>query len=57
MFKGFIDGLKKSFSGKDHLRNINKCSNSGDPSYSDLCLKCEVEDVYKKSQENGRDNV
>jgi|TARA_R110002096_G_scaffold233280_6_gene423351 hypothetical protein len=57
MFKGFIDGLKKSFSGKDHLRNINKCSNCGDPSYSDLCLKCEVEDVYKKSQENGRDNV
>ena len=57
MFEGFIDGLKKSFSGKDHLRKINKCVKCGDPSYSDLCLKCEVEDVYKKSQENGRDNV
>ena len=30
MFKGFIDGLKKSFSGKDHLRNINKCSKCGE---------------------------
>ena len=49
LFSGFINGLKKSFSGKDHLRNINTCEKCGKPSFSDKCLRCEVDDVFKKS--------
>tara|TARA_R110002051_G_scaffold2342_2_gene12320 strand:- start:14 stop:187 length:174 start_codon:yes stop_codon:yes gene_type:complete len=57
MFKGFIDGLKKSFSGKDHLRNINKCKVCNKPAFTNICLYCKTEQDYDKSQENGRDNV
>ena len=43
----FIGGLKKSFSGKDYVREITKCLHCGKPSFFDYCLKCEVEEAYR----------
>jgi hypothetical protein len=47
IISNFIIGLKKSFSGKDYLREINQCDKCGKPSFFDSCLKCEVDDAYK----------
>ena len=44
---GFINGLKKSFSGKDYLRNINQCDKCGKPSFFKSCLKCETDEAYR----------
>jgi hypothetical protein len=45
--KGFINGLKKSFSGKDYLREINQCDKCGKPSFFGSCLKCETDEAYR----------
>ena len=47
IIRNFINGLKKSFSGKDYLREINQCAKCGRPSFFDSCLKCEVDDAYR----------
>jgi hypothetical protein len=47
MFKGFIDGLKKSFSGKDYTRKLNKCEKCGKPAFFSTCLKCEVDEAFR----------
>lgn len=43
----FIGGLKKSFSGKDYLRDINQCNKCGKPSFFNSCLKCETDEAYE----------
>jgi hypothetical protein len=47
MIRGLINGLKKSFSGKDYLRNINQCDKCGKPSFFKSCLKCETDEAYR----------
>ena len=47
LFEGFINGLKKSFSGKDYLREINKCNKCAKPSFFPTCLKCEMDEAYR----------
>jgi|TARA_R110002096_G_scaffold297781_1_gene492200 hypothetical protein len=47
LLDGFINGLKKSFSGRDYLRNINQCGSCGRPSFFSNCLKCETDEAYK----------
>ena len=47
IFTNFIIGLKKSFSGKQYLREINKCELCGDPSFSKWCQFCETEFRYR----------
>ena len=47
LLSGFLTGLKKSFSGRDFLRDINQCIKCGKPSFFSSCLKCEVDDAYK----------
>ncbi len=44
---GFIQGLKKSFSGRDYLRNVDLCNTCGKPSFFSSCLKCEMDEAYK----------
>ena len=43
----FLKGLKKSFDGKDYLREINTCDKCGKPSFFASCLKCETDDAYR----------
>jgi len=44
MIKGFIDGLKKSFSGVRYSRKLRKCMICGNPCFSEwICLDCEVD--------------
>ena len=43
----FINGLKKSFDGKDYLRDINQCEICGKPS-------CSTKAAYKKSEEESK---
>jgi len=46
LFSGFIQGLRKSFSGKRYSRKLSKCMICGEPCFSDwICLNCEV-DLY-----------
>lgn len=45
----FINGLRKSFSGKDYLREINQCEKCGKPSFFGSCLKCETDEAYRES--------
>ena len=47
LITNFIKGLKKSFSGKDYLREINQCDKCGKPSFMYRCLKCEVDEAYR----------
>jgi len=47
IFTNFINGLKKSFSGKYYLRELNKCKSCGKPSFFSTCLKCETDQAYK----------
>ena len=47
MIKEFINGLRKSFSGKDYLRDINQCDKCGRPSFFATCLKCETDEAYR----------
>lgn len=47
VIKEFINGLRKSFSGKDYLRDINQCDKCGKPSFFGTCLKCETDEAYR----------
>ena len=47
IWDNFIKGLKKSFSGDDHLRELNVCSICGKNSFFETCLKCEVDEAYR----------
>ena len=49
---GFIEGLRKSFSGKDCLRDVNQCNSCGRPSFFDSCLKCETDEAYRGWNKN-----
>ena len=49
LLSGFLNGLRKSFSGKDFLRDIYKCNVCGEPSFFGSCLKCETDDAYRRS--------
>jgi hypothetical protein len=44
---GFIEGLRKSFGGRDYLRDINQCDMCGRPSFFSSCLKCEMDEAYR----------
>ena len=45
--RDFCRGLKKSFSGKDYLRNINQCYKCGKASFfGNTCLQCETENAF-----------
>lgn len=49
LFSGFIDGLKKSFSGERYGREIGTCLTCGNKAYFiDKCLYCGTAEVYKK---------
>lgn len=56
----FVRGLKKSFSGKQYLRELSKCNRCGKPAYSGkICQFCEMKDVYDGKHDrrnNGRSN-
>ena len=45
----FINGLRKSFDGKDYLRNIPQCDQCGKPSFCVTCQFCETNDAYRRS--------
>jgi hypothetical protein len=45
----FINGLRKSFDGKDYLRNIPQCDQCGKPSFCVTCQFCETNDAYRES--------
>ena len=47
----FFNGLKKSFDGKDYLREINKCEICYEPSYTNICGYCRTKSHYKISEE------
>lgn len=47
IWSNFIKGLKKSFDGKDYVRDINHCDTCGKPSFFANCLKCEVDEAYR----------
>ena len=47
MINNFVRGLKKSFDGKDYLRDLDRCTECGKPSYFTVCLKCEVDAAYR----------
>jgi hypothetical protein len=50
----FYSGLKKSFSGKDYLRDINECDKCGKPSFFSSCLKCETDEAYRGFERRGK---
>lgn len=56
-WNNFINGLRKSFSGKEYVRQISNCKNCGKPSFFDYCLKCEVDEAYKGYNKKNRDNI
>lgn len=47
LITGFIEGLRKSFSGKRYTRNLNHCKLCGLPCFFATCLKCEMDELYK----------
>ncbi len=47
LIMNFLKKLKKSFDGKDYLRNINQCITCGKPSFFSTCLMCETNDAYE----------
>ena len=51
LLSGFLNGLRKSFSGKDFLRDVYKCEICGKPSFFGSCLKCETDDAYRRSND------
>lgn len=52
IFSGFIDGLKKSFSGKTYTRKLYTCIICREDSFfgTTICLKCEVDDIWRRSK-------
>lgn len=53
-FTNFINGLRKSFSGKDYTREINECNSCGLPSFFSSCLKCEIDEAYIGYSKTGK---
>tara|TARA_R110000765_G_scaffold274044_1_gene372672 strand:- start:223 stop:387 length:165 start_codon:yes stop_codon:yes gene_type:complete len=51
IFTNFVKGLKKSFNGKDCLREIYQCGFCGKPSFANICQVCETELSYRKYQD------
>ena len=49
VLKEFINGLRKSFNGRDYLRDIYQCEKCGQPSFAKWCMVCEVEQRYNDS--------
>jgi hypothetical protein len=47
IINNFIKGLKKSFNGRDYLREVNQCNKCGKPSFFNSCLKCETDEAYR----------
>ena len=47
----FINGLRKSFSGKDYLSEIHQCEKCARPSFTTVCQYCETTEAYRKSEE------
>ena len=47
ILSGFINGLKKSFSGESFVRKINVCDMCKKPSFMYRCLKCETDESYR----------
>ena len=56
MIYNFIRGLKKSFSGKDYLRDINQCKICGKPSFTNICLYCKTKQDYEKKEKEDKRN-
>ena len=52
MVSNFIKGLKKSFNGRDYLREINQCNKCGKPSFFNSCLMCETNEAYRGWNKN-----
>lgn len=48
----FINGLRKSFNGKDYLREINQCKACGKPAYTNVCLYCRTISDYKAAEDD-----
>ena len=48
IFSNFINGLYKSFSGKDYLREIYQCEKCAKPSFTNMCQFCETTEAYNK---------
>jgi len=47
LITNFINGLKKSFSGNQYTRKLNKCAICGKDSFFNTCLSCEMDEAYK----------
>jgi hypothetical protein len=47
----FINGLRKSFDGKDYLREINQCKTCKNPAYTSVCLYCSTVSDYKAAED------
>jgi len=52
----FIRGLKKSFSGKSYLRELNECKLCGKPSFTNICLYCKTQQDYEESEKKDKRN-
>ena len=50
IFRNFINGLKKSFDGKDYLRNIPQCDRCDKPSFCVTCQFCETTEAYEREK-------
>ena len=50
----FINGLRKSFSGEDYLREIHQCERCARPSFTTMCQYCETTEAYRKSEERDK---
>ena len=46
ILRNFLKGLRKSFDGKDYLREVHRCKDCGEKSWSIQCQVCEMKDVY-----------
>lgn len=46
IWDGFIKGLKKSFSGKDYLREPNVCVECSLPAFGSRCQFCILKKLY-----------
>lgn len=47
IFSNFINGLYKSFSGEDYLREIYQCEKCAKPSFTNMCQFCETTKAYR----------
>jgi len=52
----FIRGLKKSFNGKDYLRELNKCKVCNKPAFTNICLYCKTKQDYEKKEKEDKRN-